>query len=1222
MKNSKKINKTWMQFKVSTLSASITALILSGIPYYASASDIDIYQSGGNGPVMIYLMLDTSGSMNGDSFMQTDYGFPYKKTESITDSTICKDQYYYVGPGQGRYTLRNNGRYRDDGMGNGDYLQKTTQGCGLTYNKITNQNLCSSTTVTNNLKVDSGYIYTKSGTDLYCKVDLNETTTTAEYKQKIINTCDAIGLGSTTYNCYSRIVKLRQGLLNLINDSSIDENVSFALGEYPISSNNKSPQTILNFLKMDGPNKKKISDKVVALIADGGTPISPAYDTASKSLLSNIGSASSAGTSLECTGKGVYFLTDGEPTISYGEGSFNSILTNNSITAKNSKGLGSEYWDNIQKFAESLKESKYKIKTATVGFGGEYYVPPSAGADITYEGKTYYDCSKLSGNQQQLCEWGAKKIPKAGYSSIGGLGEGGFYNAQSSAELLKSVKSFMNEVTVPIEGTTMGSSTIPVDALNTSELQPYAYFPMFKPLIGTEDQLWAGNLKKFNVSEGSLFDVKKIPVFKNSSDFNAKLQDYWYTAEGKNPDEFLAFGGNLSQLQAKMKVLSESNAAKIKRNLLINDNGVLKPAVTVLAGNSLADREYLYGLLGYSTLTTQNLTDLKSKSYSEQLKYLSALGAPKADYQLGAIIHSSPLLLTQKGVIEYKSNAFTSIDREDYILFGTTQGVLHVLKAGQQNKQALNNGVEIDATGGEEVFSFVPQEMLTKQKTGFIESLAQKRSQTVANGGGFFYGIDGAWTAHTEYEASIYQTPQLDNNGNKVLDADKKEIMVQREGLQVDPKTGASHQYVYGGLRMGGRSYYGLNLTDISKPQMLFHINLAVATLDTDPLFHMGQSWSKPTVTYINWNGKKKLAMIVGGGYDEKYETSTYKKSDTDIVKGNGVYIFDAENGDLLWWGSSSAKDANVVLNTAKTRVETPASSNIATMTNSIPSRIKAVDRNGDGVTDHLYVGDLGGQVFRIDLSSEHHIDTDTKKEKKFTINAFKFADLNTTGKNPLRFYEAPTFTIHKNAGKNYAVITLASGDRSSPLVTNDANSQDSIVGLFDTGVTDVVPSALNIKLSDLRKIYPTSVATATQKGWYYTLPVNTAGLTKYQNRVLAEGIALDNDLYYSIFDPQKKPASTGSATSCTGGIIGESTAYKLCLPNGVCDGATDITKVGGLGSGIISLNIGPGSDSNSRTLVLNNKPPLVTPDEYVPTDKLLPRRWFEYSPYKVDSGK
>lgn len=1216
MKNSKKMNKNWMQFKVSTLAASITALILSSIPYHASASDIDIYQSGGTGATTIYLMLDKSGSMNNLGSMAVDYDHFYKARnctytlKNVGNKNGSYDQNgIYVGAGKGRYDKVENCSLESSA---------NTRTCGYTTDRWNNVNWTNISILENNLLFPgTSYKYGIKSEDLYCSIDLKLITENTignnKYKEKIRNICDL--KSDDVYDCYSRILKLRKGLINLILDSSIDETIYLGMGLYT----GDGISEVKPFTSMENNNKSSFITEIEKIKANGGTPIATAYKTAGNKFL-NSPSNSSLNTRLECSGNGIYFLTDGEPQGDSPSFSFGTYDKSKGNTL-NSK---SDYWKEIGYYSQYLRDSKNKIKTATVGFGGGYYLTADQikAATITQNKKTYFDCSYIDtvdSDHRSLCQWGAKTIPNR--TDVGGFGEGGFYLAQSSDELVASLKSFVSEVTVDVEGTTMGSSTIPVDALNTSELQPYAYFPMFKPLIGTEDQLWAGNLKKFNVSNGSLFDVKNIPVFKNASDFNAKLQDYWYTAEGKNSDEFLAFGGNLSQLQAKMKVLSESNTAKIKRNLFINDNGILKPAVTVLEGNSLADREYLYGLLGYSTLTTQNLTDLKSKSYPDQLKYLATLGAPKADYQLGAIIHSSPLLLTQKGVVEYGTDGFTSKDREDYILFGTTQGVLHVLKAGQQNKQSLNNGVSIDATGGEEVFSFVPKEMLAKQKTGFIESLAQKRSQTVADGGGFFYGIDGPWVAHTEYEASIYQTPKLDANGNKILDDQNMEIQVQREGLAVKPDSEFSHQYVYGGLRMGGRSYYALNLSNISNPQMLFHINPADFT--SGPLSYMGQSWSKPTVTYINWNGKKKLAMIVGGGYDEKYEISTYKKSDTDSVKGNGVYIFDAKNGDLLWWGSSLATEANAEIDTSTSRVKTPASSNIATMTNSIPSRIKVVDRNGDGVTDHLYVGDLGGQVFRIDLSSEHHIDTDTKKAKKFTINAFKFADLNTVGKNPLRFYEAPTFTIHRNAGKNYAVITLASGDRSSPLVTNDANGQDLIVGLFDESVTQSVPSVGTLALTNLQQIYSSS-ATAVKdaKGWLYKLPIAVSTTTKYQSRGLAEGIALDNDLYYSIFDPRKSTTSTSSSTSCTGGIIGESTAYKLCLPNGVCNGATDIIKVGGLGSGIIALNIGPGSDPNSRTLVLNNKSLSVVPDEYTTKNKLLPRRWFEYSPYKVDSEK
>lgn len=36
----------------------------------------------------------------------------------------------------------------------------------------------------------------------------------------------------------------------------------------------------------------------------------------------------------------------------------------------------------------------------------------------------------------------------------------------------------------------------------------------------------------------------------------------------------------------------------------------------------------------------------------------------------------------------------------------------------------------------------------------------------------------------------------------------------------------------------------------------------------------------------------------------------------------------------------------------------------------SVVSQINAVDRNSDGLVDHLFFGDLGGQAFRVDLNN------------------------------------------------------------------------------------------------------------------------------------------------------------------------------------------------------------------------------------------------------------
>lgn len=87
-------------------------------------------------------------------------------------------------------------------------------------------------------------------------------------------------------------------------------------------------------------------------------------------------------------------------------------------------------------------------------------------------------------------------------------------------------------------------------------------------------------------------------------------------------------------------------------------------------------------------------------------------------------------------------------------------------------------------------------------------------------------------------------------------------------------------QWVYGGLRMGGRSYYALDLSNLDNPSLKFHINpdaavTATGAADaTNALSYMGQSWSKPTLAYVKFGGTKKLVMFVGGGYDAKVDHS------------------------------------------------------------------------------------------------------------------------------------------------------------------------------------------------------------------------------------------------------------------------------------------------------------------------------------------------------------
>ncbi len=80
--------------------------------------------------------------------------------------------------------------------------------------------------------------------------------------------------------------------------------------------------------------------------------------------------------------------------------------------------------------------------------------------------------------------------------NVGGFGEGGFYSAQSSDDIITSIVKFLDEVKPEFDPVVTGSPTIPVDSLNPTTVLPYAYYSSFIPKPQESTQLWAGQLKQ------------------------------------------------------------------------------------------------------------------------------------------------------------------------------------------------------------------------------------------------------------------------------------------------------------------------------------------------------------------------------------------------------------------------------------------------------------------------------------------------------------------------------------------------------------------------------------------------------------------------------------------------------------------------------------------------------------------------------------------------------
>ncbi|WP_374294591.1 pilus assembly protein [Acinetobacter sp.] len=902
----------------------------------------------------------------------------------------------------------------------------------------------------------------------------------------------------------------------------------------------------------------------------------------------------------QCHGQGIYVLTDGEPydyTMKFND--LAKLALNSSDKVCNSPNNSQDVWGCINNLAGALLDPNknpkgVKIKTAVVGFGNSFnniesYDPTKSKAE---------NIEALGNIDEAVNKDVTKKAAKWGINA-----EGGWYSGRNTEDVVKSVQQFLGQIEVEIPAVATGSPTYPQDALNPIRIQPYGYYASFSPKPQEVYQLWLGDLNKYHVYNGELYNsAKTLRLIKADGSLDTTATGIWTD-------------GMLGQLPLGLAT-KESGDQYTKRTIYTNreisdtapypasaSDELKKVDVTTLFGTGTSalfandpDKNYWLNLLGYNVGANETGVTLANLSAKPELR------------QLGAVMHSTPILLTQSGKISYTSGTIDTTNREDYLLFGSTQGLLHV----------------VDAVTGKEKFAFVPNEMMKNQKDAFLAE-----NSTTGGKDKLFYGIDAPWVAHTQYVSDGYDG--LTVSKSIIRESDDAEAIALK-GLQ----------WVYGGLRMGGRSYYALDLSDIDDPSLKFHINPDAAASGT-ALSYMGQSWSKPTIAYVNFGGVKKLVMFVGGGYDATgattacnatgetaaknigYECAQYNQSNG---KGAGVYMFDAMNGSLLWWASSNASSSD--------NKGAEASTPKAELQYSVVGQINAIDRDSDGLVDHLYFGDLGGQAFRVDLNNAASGENSSDKKDNFATRVVRlYSGHSNDGLSP-RFYEMPSFSVHDGVDGVFGIAAFSSGNRSSPLAgttgtnaSGEGSANDAVFVIYDNDVArtdlyttstlktmDVVLTALTLA-TGVEQITGTGNSRVYNGGWKYEYP-STTGRYKGLNDLYA----LDSILYVNVFDRD----GTGIGGDCGAGVKGDSYVYQFCLPTGKCDfytnGTTEPNRVK-VGAGILGagMSTGYGNETSTTSLVVNrestdctvatnkNKPECQLFDT---SAKLKQLRWYE----------
>jgi type IV pilus assembly protein PilY1 len=381
----------------------------------------------------------------------------------------------------------------------------------------------------------------------------------------------------------------------------------------------------------------------------------------------------------------------------------------------------------------------------------------------------------------------------------------------------------------------------------------------------------------------------------------------------------------------------------------------------------------------------------------------------------------------------------------------------------------------IDPKTGEELFAFMPREELKKTELRF-----QNEPLVAADPQRSTYGLDGGIT--------VWRRGSADGSGKP------------------------EHVFLYLGQRRGGNAYYAMDVSDRSNPKLMWKIQGGAA-----PFGKLGQTWSQPTLAQIEMSGQRVPVLVFGGGYSATNHDTAGVVSGGDAT-GNAIYMVNAYNGQLIW----SASNAGATVNNADMRW-------------SIPASVSVVDVDFDGVIDHIYAADLGGQIFRVDINPE------ATSAANLATRMVTLAKLGTSEAggitNHRRFHASPVVALGERGGELILQVILGSGYRSHPL---NMDTQDYIFLVDDVDVLKGTSSGTVTRADMLdvtTDLSPDPAILNSKRGWYIILEKG--------EKVLSSAVVSNGVVFISTYLPE-----SAFINKCQR-VVGSSRLYAMNLTDG-----------------------------------------------------------------------
>ncbi len=481
-------------------------------------------------------------------------------------------------------------------------------------------------------------------------------------------------------------------------------------------------------------------------------------------------------------------------------------------------------------------------------------------------------------------------------------GGGKYYSADRPMQLEEALFDIFNSFYT--ESYMMAAPGNPQGTANRFQSSNVYLAPLFEP---TTSLAWRGNLKRYKLQANAdgtseVVDTNGDKVFARDGRIRPGSSNLW-SALGDNGVKLTNADG--SPLNDGRRILEGGTASRLTDQFVQQSRRI---QTDINGFGSSANHNFSEQLPEVVRAMENQMSKHggNPENASKVIQWIRGIDVRDEDsdgdktdsnHYMGAFLHSSPAMIRLSANIPAVEQSI--VDGKGFgtvIVAGSTSGMLHFF-----------NG------NGRELVAYLPRRHYDNAYWHYNPRHAAE----------FAFGWDG--------QIGVLHD---DQNRNSLVDQGEFARVIAGEGR-------------------GGRQYTAFNIDNV--------FNNSITPLwnfpnKDDPTWSwmfekMGQSWSKPQLVRLRFNGETKRLVLISGGYAKTMD-STW----APYNRGNLVVLLDAETGKPFWWAGTNTDGHQPHLS-------------VPEMDFPIPATPTPVDTDGDGTMDIMFVGDTAGRIFRFDFT-------------------------------------------------------------------------------------------------------------------------------------------------------------------------------------------------------------------------------------------------------------